>query len=238
MAKVKFTAIVAQMRGKLAGSVFARGRYGNYIRTLTSGINSNSLSQDRVRSLFSNLVSGWYNLNDNQRELWNNAAQMAGQVSSFGDSFNYTGRVLYNHLNRNLQEIDVALIEIPPVMSPVQSFEDFQADIVVTPGAEDITINFSPAIDAETKVIIYATPTLNRGAVYISPRWYRKVAVLDSTFLTSDSIKDEYISVFKTLPGAGQRAAFKFKAVSKLTGETTVSDDKCCNGNYLSNVLI
>jgi hypothetical protein len=219
MAKVKFTAIVAQMSGKLAGSVFARGRFGNYIRTLTSPINSNTPFQQRVRSLFSKVITGWYNLTDDQREAWNSGAALAGQKVSFGDSFNYTGRVLYSQLNRNLQEINEAMITTPPVMEPAQSFNTFSVDIDETPGSEDIKMSFDPAISTDTKVIVYATPILNRGAVSISPRWYRKIAVLDNTFLTGSSIKADYLSIFKTMPATGQRVGFKMKSVAKSSGK-------------------
>jgi hypothetical protein len=219
MAKVKFTAIVAQMRGKLAGSVFARGRYGNYIRTLTSPINSNTPALERVRSLFNNVVTGWYNLTDDQRAAWGGSASVAGKQTSFGESFNYTGRVLYIHLNRNLQEIGEALITEPPVLNPVESFSNFAGSIKTTPGSEDISIDFSPAIDANTKVIIYATPVLSRGSVYVNPNKYKKVAVLDNTFVSGDSIMTEYIDVFKTMPATGQRVGFKMKAISKASGK-------------------
>jgi hypothetical protein len=219
MAKVKFTAIVAQMRGKLAGSVFARGRYGNYMRTLTSPINSNTPSQERIRSMFSKVITGWFNLTNDERDAWNQRAMLSAKSVSFGESFNYTGRVLFNHLNRNLQEINEAIITTPPAMDPVESFDTFSVNILTTPGSEDIKASLSPAIDANTKVIIYATPVINQAAVYINPNWFRKVAVLDSTFVSGSTIKTEYLSVFKVMPTTGQRVAFKMKAVAKASGK-------------------
>jgi hypothetical protein len=219
MAKVKFTAIVAQMSGKLAGSVFARCRYGNYIRTLTSPINSSTPYQERVRSLFTQVVSGWYNLTDDERAAWNSRAAMSSGGISFGESFNYTGRALFSQLNRNLQEIGEAMLTTPPVLDPVETFDTFSVDLVDTPGLEDIKANLSPAIDANTKVIIYGTPVLGKAVVYISPNWYRKVAILDHSFISGGSIKVDYLSIFKTMPAEGQRVAFKMKAVAVATGK-------------------
>ena len=221
MAKVKYTAIVAQMSGKLAGSVFARGRYGNYIRTLTTGINSNSSLQERVRNLFSSVVNGWYNLSDDDRVAWNRNAGIAAGGSSFGESFKYSGRALFTRLNRNLQEIGEAIITIPPVLDPVEEFTSFYVNAVTTPGTEDMKVNLSPAINTGTKVIIYATPILGRAVTYVKPSWYRKVAVLDHTFVSGGSIKTEYLSIFKMLPGTGQRVAFKMKAVDITSGKDT-----------------
>ena len=80
-------------------------------------------------------------------------------------------------------------------------------------------MNLNPAINTGTKVIIYATPILGKAVTYIKPSWYRKVAVLDHLFVPGGSIKTEYLSIFKVLPGTGQRVAFKMKAVDITSGK-------------------
>jgi hypothetical protein len=207
------------MRGKLAGSVFRRGRYGNFIRTLTSPINTSTPLQVAVRSLFSKVITGWYNLTNDQRDAWNRRAGMAPKLVSFGETSTYNGRALFIHLNRNLQEISEALIANPPELAPVETFDDFEVSIVTTPGSEDITLTILPAINADTKVIVQATPALTPGITYVNPNWYRKIAVLDNTFVSGGSIMTEYLSIFKEMPKTGERVGFRMKAVARISGK-------------------
>ena len=62
MAKIKLSAIVSEMRGKLNGSVFSKNRGGAYIRTKVTPVNPQSLAQGLVRATLTNLSQAWRGL--------------------------------------------------------------------------------------------------------------------------------------------------------------------------------
>ena len=50
MAKILMTAIVADIRNKLNGSVFSKNRYGAYVRTKVTPVNPQSTAQQNTRN--------------------------------------------------------------------------------------------------------------------------------------------------------------------------------------------
>lgn len=74
-----------------------------------------------------------------------------------------TGFQFFTKLNRNLQEIGLPVITDCPQQTNVQYFDFFSVDIYSTPGTEDINLNFSPVISAETKLKVFASRVINPG---------------------------------------------------------------------------
>lgn len=70
MAKVIFTAAVASITGKLAGSVFQRSHGGPQLRTKVSPGNKQSQAQSAIRANMKHLTSSWGSLSAIQRRSW------------------------------------------------------------------------------------------------------------------------------------------------------------------------
>ena len=99
------------------------------------------------------------------------------------------------------------------------SFEGFSANIVTTPGAETININFDTPILPLTKVKLYATPPLGKRQNSVNNR-YRLIKILDHTFISGNDIKNDYIAAFGTTPATGKRAFFAIEPVVFTSGRT------------------
>ena len=52
MAKIKTSALVADIKGTVGGNVFASNKGGNYVRRYKKPINTNTIAQQEVRSIF------------------------------------------------------------------------------------------------------------------------------------------------------------------------------------------
>jgi hypothetical protein len=74
MAKVIFTAAVADIRGKLAGSVFQRSFGGQQLRTKVSPGNPRTAAQSNLRVNMSSLSTSWGELTPAERTSWYNGA--------------------------------------------------------------------------------------------------------------------------------------------------------------------
>lgn len=107
MALIKFGGGVVQMAGSIAGTVFARNRYGNYARARTKPTNPNTARQQAVRGYLASLTTRWaQTLTAVQRTAWNLYASNVIMTNRLGESINLSG---YNHYIRsNLWALDLA----------------------------------------------------------------------------------------------------------------------------------
>lgn len=70
MAKVLYTAVVAELKGRLSGSVFQSSVGGNILRSLVVPINRRSTTQQRVRSSLGAVTAAWRYCSEANRNSW------------------------------------------------------------------------------------------------------------------------------------------------------------------------
>lgn len=99
MALVKFGGGITQMAGSIAGNVFARNRYGNYVRARTKPTNPNTDRQVAVRSALAFLTAAWSStLTAGNRAAWDQYAANVVMTNRLGESTHLSG---YNHFIRS-----------------------------------------------------------------------------------------------------------------------------------------
>jgi len=99
MALVKYGGGIVQMSGSIAGSVFARNRFGNYARPRTKPVNPNSVRQEAARAIVSYLAEYWHeDLTAVQRGAWDTYAAAVSMKNRLGESIKLTG---FNHFIRS-----------------------------------------------------------------------------------------------------------------------------------------
>jgi len=114
--KINFGAAVADARGKFAGNVFSKSRFGAYIRRKSSPTQPRSTKQNSVRSSFSQFAKRWGStLTEIQRAAWRSLAAAHPVTNVFGNSVILTGLQLYVQVNQNLAQVGVALIDDAPI---------------------------------------------------------------------------------------------------------------------------
>lgn len=98
MALIKFGGGVVQMSGSIAGTVFARNRFGNYSRPRTKPVNPHSSRQESARAIISYIAEYWHEeLTDVQRGGWNTYAAAVAMKNKLGETVYLTG---FNHFVR------------------------------------------------------------------------------------------------------------------------------------------
>jgi len=99
MALIKYGGGIVQMSGSIAGTVFARNRFGNYARPRTKPVNPNSPRQEAARAIVSYLAEYWHqDLDDVQRGLWDTYAAAVAMKNRLGETVHLTG---FNHFIRS-----------------------------------------------------------------------------------------------------------------------------------------
>jgi hypothetical protein len=99
MAKVKFGQGVADIRGRLGGSVFSRNSSGAYIREKVSPVNPQSEKQLARRSMLSLISKAWAAVDANIRQGWADLARAYPRTDVFGNPVPLTGIAQFQSTN-------------------------------------------------------------------------------------------------------------------------------------------
>lgn len=178
MAKVKYSALVSDMRNKLNGSVLSKNRAGNYIRNKTTPVNPQTASQQANRQKLGSMSSAWNGLTEAQRASWRGAVASFPYTDIFGDRKELDGKSLFVKLNLNLLNAGAIQISTAPASVAVPELAIVSAAANV---AGTLDMNITPAtIPAGFKLLVYATPPVN-GGVYFVKNKYRLIGTATAT---------------------------------------------------------
>jgi hypothetical protein len=220
MAKVKFTAMVAEVRGKLAGTVFSRNRGGNYIRTKVTPLNPQTGAQVAIRALLTQFAQAWRGLTEEQRESWRSSVSNWATTDVFGDLKNPSGSALYNRLNINIVNAGGSAINTPP--SPTGAVALSTLDITSAVTGDVFTLDFDPTpVPAGHALVVEATAMLSPGIQNANSQ-FRQIGVLAAASATGQDMFTAYTTKFGALV-AGQRVVVRARLVNLSTGEKSQS---------------
>lgn len=161
MALVKYGGAVVQASGSIAGNVFARNRFGNYVRPRTKPVNPHSARQESARAIVSYLAEFWHNdMDATQRGLWNVYAAAVAMKNRLGETIYLTG---FNHFVRSNAAYMSMNFGAEPSAPSILSLPEKDTDLVCS--EEDIagqTFTFTCSItgwypneDGKVRIAIY-----------------------------------------------------------------------------------
>lgn len=216
----KFTpgAIVSEVRGKIAATVFSRNRGGAVIRNRIKPINRRSTGQSTRRQTLGSLASAWRGLTQTQRDSWNSASQNFPLQDTLGQTIFLSGEQLYVRFNANLILIGETAIDTAPspfafaVLTASLSAED---DTVAA--AFDITFSPSPMTAGNT-IAVFATRNLSPGIEAPNASAFRFIGQIDPADTTPKDLVTEYVAEFGN-PIAGQKIFIELRPISTAGGQ-------------------
>lgn len=213
--KIKWGAFVVAGRGSAGGTVASRNTYGTYFRNKVTPINPSTTAQQLVRSFMAAVSQAWKGLTQTQRDLWDQITSSYQTTDIFGDLFKYTGFNLFMKLNRNLLEIGESQIADAPAPATVQGI--LSLSIAVDVFTTDFLVTYTPAIDANTKVLVYATAPQSQGKKFVKSE-YRKIDVMVTADASPFDIIAEYEAVFGSVGSEGGKIFLQMRPVDIATG--------------------
>lgn len=199
MAKVKFTAAVADMRNKMNGSVFSKNRGGSYLRTKVSPVQPRTSYQQAQKANLAARSSNWRALTAAQRATWNAGCTQFPYTDVFGDVKFLSGQQLYVKLNTNLQNAAQTLITTCPAPAAVPGVTITAA--AAAAGTPAFTVTLSDAtVPTGNSLIIWVTPEMGTGISFVK----NKLRYLGKFTLTAGvaNILTAYTTRFGTLVAA------------------------------------
>lgn len=216
--KTKFGAIIVAGSGKIGGHVASRNRSGSYLRTKVTPVNPGSPDQSAVRNRLAGLSSAWRSLTASQRQSWNSAVQDFATTDIFGDLKNPSGFNLYQRLNNNLLNISESAISTPPLPTAVDYMTSISIAAEDATVAESLVLTYAPAIAADHKVKVLATPPMSAGVNFVKSE-YRQIDVIATADASPLNILAAYQAKFGSTGTAGQKIFVKVVMVSTDSGQ-------------------
>jgi len=117
MSLVKYGGGIVQMSGSIAGNVYARNRYGNYVRARTKPTNPNTALQQVVRNTVAFLSDRWAQvLTSAQRTAWNLYASSVAMKNRLGETCYLSGFNHYVRSNSILKRSGRTVVDAGPVI--------------------------------------------------------------------------------------------------------------------------
>lgn len=218
MAKVKFSALISEMRNKLNGSVFSKNRAGNYLRNKVTPVNPQSDAQVEARSRLAQFSQGWRSLTEAQRNAWIGAVDNWTTTDIFGDTVKPSGNNLYTKLNANIALAGGVAISVPPAPTGATALTSLSiAPDSVTP---EFIIDFAATpVPANHSLVIEATAPQSPGINFFKSK-YRVILVAPAATASGLNVITQYTAKFGNLI-AGQKVSVRCKMINTLTGEVS-----------------
>lgn len=174
MAKIKYSALVSDMRGKLNGSVMSKNRSGAYVRNKVTPSNPQSPAQMLIRGIFSEITKGWSQLSDVARQSWENSVEAFQGTNIFGDAVKPSGKTLFQKLNQNLMISGQASVTVCP--APAELPYASLANVEYSTSAGSL-IAYTAGETTGCKVLFFATAPLTQGTKFVKNK-LRKIAIV------------------------------------------------------------
>jgi hypothetical protein len=220
MAKVKFSALISEMRNKLNGSVFARNRGGAYLRTKVTPLNPQTAAQVAARSLLASFSQSWRSLTEAQRNAWNSVVDQWATTDVFGDIVNPSGSTLYTRLNINVSLAGGSALVTPPTPVGAESLPDLL--VTADASASEILIDSDIfEVPVGHAMVIEATPMLSPGISNAKSK-FRVVETAAAGVTMTINIFASYNAKFGGLV-VGQKLFVRAKLIVLATGERSQS---------------
>ena len=216
MAKVKYGEMIADMRGKINGTVHSKNRSGAYMRNKTSPVNPQTSFQSAVRASFAQFSQGWRSLTQVARDSWSSVVDQFSSTNVFGDNVKPTGANLYIALNRIIDTIGGVAITLPPIPAAVTAVDTISIDPDISD--DSILVTYTPAIPATQTVAVYATRPQSAGISFVKNK-YRFIEAIVAADVSPYDISTAYEAKFGTSwKTAGQKVFVKFVPIITLSG--------------------
>lgn len=226
MAKIQFTAFLADARNKVAGTVFSKNRYGAYTRTKVTPVNPNTTAQAEVRARLAARATAWRGLTELQRQSWIDAAPSFPFTDIFGNSKILSGQALYNKLNLQLAAAGRSPISTAPTPVAIPSLVSL--DITSDAGTPTLSMaaGLTP-VPAGFTLVVQATPSYGAGISFVKNKFRQVDAIAAATAVSAYDLLPAYQNVFSD-PIALQKISVRAFLVSNTTGQAGVAFQASC----------
>jgi hypothetical protein len=214
MAKIAFSALVSDARGKLGGLVAAKNRVSNYMRVKVTPTNPKTSFQTGVRARLSQWSIDWSALADAIRDAFEDLASGQERSNQVGGKYKMTGKNLYVALQSNLTEIGESTLTVAPTF--VTIVEPTITGVASDNSASEMIATVTGSNSAN-KYIVRASAPQSAGTRFFKGK-SRNIAVVAHGSIGSYNAYTAYVTKFGA-PALGKKIQLEVIPVVIATGQ-------------------
>ncbi len=219
MARIKYTAAIADIRGGIGGTAFSNSKHGKFIRTAASRRKTWSTNQQVNQTLFKRITATWRTLTEAQRAKWNIAALQDGKADIFGDIRYSKGFSLYTSRNFNLLLCSQAMLTVPAL--PQTIIIPTQLSIYLQQAPTTIFLDALPLVSGmNMSTLVYATKPISAGIKNFDYK-FLLMSLYNSYANGRLDISAEYDAKYGR-PRAGLQIAMKIVCINRTSGQASI----------------
>lgn len=216
MAKILLGATIGDARGSAGAIVYSKNRSGAYIRQKVSPVQPRTARQTLVRQLFSALAIYWgQSLDVAERAAWTALAATNPVTDVFGNSQILTGLQLFMRVNRNRQQLALAVLDAAPANQDVTPLSALSMTAVSATQVISVTHAPSP-IPATHYLLVFGSPPLSPGVSFFKPL-LKALSAVGPGVASPFDVSSAWIALYGAF-SAGQRIGIKAVMINGDTG--------------------
>ena len=148
MALIKYGAGVVQMSGAIAGDVYARNRFGNYIRPRTKPVNPQSARQTNIRAIVAYIAEYWRELPMTSaiRTAWETYAASFNWLNRLGEQVTLTGFNAFVACNSAILSAGGTLVSAGPTTLGLPG-NDPTVAVTISEATQKLSVAFDDNLD-------------------------------------------------------------------------------------------
>lgn len=210
MAKFTPGAIVSEISGKIAATVFSRNKGGAVIRNRRTPINRRSISQSKIRQGLGNLSSSWRGLSQVQRDSWNAAAPNFPYQNTLGETKYLSGQQMYVQFNQNR----IIIAQAVSLTAPAPFAFSTITGILTATAVPALSIAFTTTpLPALNNLAVFATAPLSPGIGSPNASRFRYITNILAAAVSPANILVAYQAIFGN-PVTGQKIFIELRPIS------------------------
>lgn len=216
MASIKLGAIVADIKGKIAGNYFAKRKNTTILAVCGSKLTKADAGRTALQSSRNSLAlvsRSWQSLIARRQLQWDSVASLLTWYSKVGVAYTPSGYQVFTQCNLNLLKCGEHTIG-----TPVDSVDVGNVELasVSFPGFGSLSYAYDGTLPVTKKIVIFASAPCSTGVKY--PKGgYKKIYVSNAGEVGPTDITEYYISVYGIAPASGM-VFFKFELIDTGSG--------------------
>ena len=225
MAKYTEGCLVTNISGKVGKVVHCHNRWGGYVRIIGERTKPLSPAQIKKNEMFALIAPVWASLEDKEREIWAMQGSDRSIASMLRNKNIKTGWILFFSVNLIMNEIHEPYKRLVNSYKNPQTFSNLSISIEEIRRKKQLILHTSPAINDDTKLMIYGSSPVSPGRMRFTDNMYKLITVVgakpkkDKT--EGINLTDEYVRVYGRLPKNNEKASFKVKPVNRHCAVST-----------------
>jgi hypothetical protein len=223
--KAYFGGIIVAGSGAVGNYVVARNRYGSYVRAKAPDPLSGSIWWEPIRDQTEFLAANWSAITQANRQAWEHEARLHPRTDLWGRYHTLPGYNYYISVNINRWFCGVADTDAPPAYVAPGYFTQLSLQFTTLPDA--LTVSYSPALAADTKVKVWSCKPLSLGRSFIGTE-YRLIGTYAGSPGNTIEFFSDYFTRFAVNPDAGHNTYVKASQVHIYSGDESLSLQALC----------